>query len=200
MCGRYYIASEDDHMAIKEIIEEINNKYKGTPELSDMKTGEIRPADIAPVITAQSPVLMKWGFTRRDGKGLVINARLETAAEKPMFRHAFAGKRCLIPASWYFEWEKHGAARQKYAIGLREPIFMAGLYRIDNDKMIPRFVILTRPAAPEIAFIHNRMPVILPKPYHEPWLNRRLDVDDVMKASVASALHYDPINFQPTLF
>ena len=104
MCGRFYIDPELEK-EIKAVVEAISNKYKDTPELSAMKTGEIYPTDIVPVLTAGSPMLMKWGFTGYTGKGQIINARSETAADKPMFRKSFLRKRCLIPANYYFEWE-----------------------------------------------------------------------------------------------
>jgi len=198
MCGRFYMDPQDEK-EIKEIIEEINKKYKDTPELSEMKTGEIYPTDIVPVLTADSPMLMKWSFNNYAGKGQVINARAETAAEKPMFRKSFLEKRCLIPASCYFEWEKRGASKQKYAIGLGEPIFLAGLYRMEPKEKLPRFVILTRPAAPKLEFIHDRMPVILPKDNHMLWLNNLLDSKDIINNSLED-LRYEPINLQPTLF
>lgn len=199
MCGRYFIASEEEELAIKEILEDIKEKYKDTPELFHMKTGEIFPTDVVPVMTAGEPMLMKWSYPRYDGKGQVINARLETAAEKPMFRHSFKSKRCLIPASWYFEWGIQGTAKQKYAIGLGETIFMAGLYRMDDNETLPRFVILTQPAAPKIEFIHHRMPVILTKDYHKPWLDNQLDTQELMENTLDS-LQYEPINFQPSFF
>jgi putative SOS response-associated peptidase YedK len=198
MCGRFYMDPEDAK-EIKKIIEEINDKYKDAPELSALKTGEIFPTDTVPTLTAQKPILMQWSFPRHDGKGQVINARLETAAEKPMFRSLFTSKRCLIPASGYFEWEKRGTTKQKYAIGLGEPLFMAGLYRLDAIDKTPRFVILTKPAAPKLEFIHDRMPVILAKDYHDAWLSNHLNTEEIMRYSEEN-LHYEPINYQPTLF
>lgn len=199
MCGRYFIAIEDEESEIKKIIEQVNIRYKNTPELSEMKTGEIYPTNIVPVITEASIMLMKWGFTRFEGKGQVINARFETSAEKPMFRKSFFEHRCLIPASYYYEWEKRGTKKQKYAIGLRETLYFAGLYRVDKDISVPRFVILTRPGAPKIAFIHDRMPVILSKEIHKAWLNRSLDNEDMINYSVEN-LSYTGINIQSTLF
>jgi len=198
MCGRFYLDPEQEK-EIKEIIEEISNKYKDTPELAAMKTGEIYPTDIVPVITAEAPMLMKWSFTGFGGKGQIINARSETAAEKPMFRESFISKRCLIPASHYFEWKKRGTHKQKYAIGLGETLFLAGLYRVEPKEMLPRFVILTRPAAPRLEFIHDRMPVILPKDSHELWLNNLLDSNLLISKSIED-LQYEPINLQPSLF
>jgi putative SOS response-associated peptidase YedK len=199
MCGRYFIATDNEESEIKKIIEQVNDRYKNSPELSEMKAGEIYPTDIVPVITAESPVLMKWGFTRFDGKGQIINARLETASEKPMFRQPFFEHRCLIPATHYFEWEKRGTIRQKYSIGLGEILYMAGLFRFERDIPIPRFVILTRPAAPKISFIHERMPVILAKDMHKAWLCQRMNNQDVMDHSVENLI-YQGENFQPVLF
>jgi len=171
MCGRYFIETDAEEIIIKEIIEQVSDKYKGAAELEQMRTGEIFPTNIVPVLTHNEPALMKWGFPRFDGKGQIINARLETAAEKPMFKKSFDSMRCLVPASYYFEWETVGAKKQKYAIGTNEPIFMAGLYKYDNILKLPLFVILTRPAAEGIAFIHERMPVIMPEDTHKKWLN-----------------------------
>jgi putative SOS response-associated peptidase YedK len=69
--------------------------------------GEIRPADVAPVLApdrngAVSVFPMKWGYS---GRSLLINARVETAAVRPSFREDRVRHRCIAPASWYFEWE-----------------------------------------------------------------------------------------------
>ena len=109
---------------------------------------------------------MRWGFALNGA--LIINARSETAANKPLFCESMARRRCLVPASHYFEWEKRDGGRMKYAIGAGRMIYMAGLYRQEDG--VAAFVILTRPPAEPIAFIHNRMPVILPPACHEAWL------------------------------
>jgi putative SOS response-associated peptidase YedK len=116
---------------------------------------------------------------KREKEGIVINARLETAAEKPMFKKSFSAQRCLVPAGYYFEWQKDGAKKQKYAIKTKEPIYMAGLWQTSNTEPIPLFVILTRPASSELKFIHDRMPVILPKDAHGDWLCGRLSTKDL---------------------
>jgi putative SOS response-associated peptidase YedK len=158
-----------------------------------MKTGEIYPTDIVPVITSDSPQLMKWGFTRFNGKGQVINARLETVPEKPMFRKPFAKHRCLVPASYFFEWEKRGTKKQKYAIGLQDTLYMAGLYRFEQKIPLPTFVILTRPAAPGISFIHDRMPVILTKDLHRVWFFEHINNQDIMNSSLENLVFRDII-------
>jgi putative SOS response-associated peptidase YedK len=191
MCGRYFISTEQDETEIIGIIEEVKDRYKNSPILLAMKTGEIYPTDIVPVITADSKALMKWGFTRFDGKGQIINARLETVPEKPMFCKLLIEQRCLVPASWFFEWEKRGTKKHKYAIGLRETLFMAGLYHLERDIPVPTFVILTRPAAPDIAFIHDRMPVILTKGMHKAWLSEHIGNLDLMNSSAENFLYRD---------
>jgi putative SOS response-associated peptidase YedK len=168
VCGRYYL--EEENLEIKKIIGQINARYQGNPLLSLMKTGEIFPTNIVPVLTASFPELMGWGFTNAAGKGRIINARAETLTEKPMFRQHFLKDRCLIPASYYFEWEKAGNKKNRYAIGLRTTLFMAGLYRHEKDSHLPTFVIITRPAAPELAFIHDRMPLLVSGDRQREWL------------------------------
>ena len=87
MCGRYMITDDADIEEIGRILRDIDDKYNGTGV--SVKTGEIFPADNAPILSVQSgkPTLlaMKWGFPKWDGKGVIINAKSETAAEKRMF-------------------------------------------------------------------------------------------------------------------
>ena len=91
-------------------------------------------------------------------------------------------RRCLVPAAHYFEWEKRGKDRIKYAIrpGGAAVMYMAGIYRLENGA--PVFTILTREPAAAISFIHDRMPVILPKEAAGDWLNIRYDAGDVLAA------------------
>lgn len=183
MCGRYYIPEPDDDSGFRAIIELVQNNCKDSPSLGEMKLGEIYPTNIVPAITDGALVLMKWGFSRFDGTGHVINARLETASEKPMFRKAYDTQRCLLPAGYYYEWLKDGASKHKYAIGTGAPIYMAGLYRYEENEQLPVFVILTRPAAAGISFIHDRMPVIVPDTIRQKWLMMPIDTRELLNAS-----------------
>ena len=184
MCGRYYIPDEDSAAELKEIIDQINRRHKARPVL---KTGEIAPSDTAPVLAnnrslAVTPFAMKWGYTMSNGK-LVFNARSETASEKPLFRDGMTQRRCLVPAAHYFEWEKRGREKIKYAIKSADVsvLYMAGIYRIENG--IPVFSILTREPASSISFIHDRMPVILPREFTTDWLNPRFKAEDVLRSA-----------------
>ncbi|MEL7603385.1 MAG: SOS response-associated peptidase [Bacillota bacterium] len=175
MCGRYYIAL--DYEELREILYEARQNAKKSEHMA--KTGEIFPADIAPVLTAGArPQAMRWGFARNDGKGCIINARSETAAQKAMFQRALREGRCLIPASNYFEWEAlPDGKKRKYAIFSGEPVlYMAGLYRQEPGAELPAFVVLTKEAERGISFLHDRMPVILTRAEQLSWLNGELDV------------------------
>lgn len=184
MCGRYYIPDEDSAAELKEIIDQINRRHNAGPVL---KTGEIAPSDTAPVLANNrslmvTPFAMKWGYTTSNGK-LVFNARSETASEKPLFRDGMTQRRCLVPAAHYFEWEKRGREKIKYAIKPADVsvLYMAGIYRIENG--IPVFSILTREPASSISFIHDRMPVILPREFTTDWLNPRFKAEDVLRSA-----------------
>ncbi len=189
MCGRYYIETEDTAEELRAIIEEVRKKVIG--ENTTLKTGEIFPSDIVPVIAnnknlVPSTFAMQWGFPGVASKGLIINARGESATQKPMFRESTQKRRCLIPASNYFEWEKQGTRKIKYAIQPTESalLYMAGLYAIDPKSGLARFVILTRPAAEQIAFIHSRMPVVLPHKIKDAWLSPDNCFDDLLAGAL----------------
>ena len=184
MCGRYYIPDEDSAAELQQIIEQINRKHNAGPAL---KTGEIAPSDTAPVLANNrslviTPFAMKWGYTMSNGK-LVFNARSETAAEKPLFRDGMTQRRCLVPAAHYFEWEKRGREKIKYAIKPSDVsvLYMAGIYRIESG--VPVFSILTREPATNISFIHDRMPVILPRELMADWLNPQYKADEVLRSA-----------------
>jgi len=119
MCGRYFI--EISEKELQDIAREIEKKTKGVPEqitLCLKASGDIFPTDIVPVQTGVDQYQpMKWGFVGFDGKPM-INARSETALEKPMFQKAMLERRCLIPASGYYEWQKSGAKKVKHIFRL----------------------------------------------------------------------------------
>lgn len=196
MCGRYYIAEDDMPEEMARIIEEINRKK--TPE--GMKTsGEIFPSDIVPVLANSrqqdvQPFAMRWGYTFPNSKP-VINARAETAAIKPMFKDGMKQRRCLLPATHYYEWEHRGGKAIKYAIRPEHSriLYLAGIYHLEkhDDVIVPTFTVLTREASPGISFIHDRMPVILPSEIITDWLDSRNDAVEVVQAAMLD-MEYQP--------
>lgn len=186
MCGRYYIAEDDQAEELRQIIDMINRKNNG--EGAVKTSGEIFPSETVPVIAASRsqkimPFAMEWGYSTSDGNRL-INARSETAAQKPAFRDGMLHRRCIIPASWYFEWNRNEKGKPKYAIGAEHGnvICMVGIYRFEQER--PVFSILTREPAESIQFIHNRMPVILPREAVRDWLNMEYAAEEVLQSAV----------------
>ncbi|MEM9812737.1 MAG: SOS response-associated peptidase [Pseudomonadota bacterium] len=100
-----------------------------------------------------------WGLRPHwNPKGLLINARLETAATARTFKEAYRARRCLVPATGWWEWTGE-RPKTPWAITRPEPFFFAGLW-FPTDDPAPAYVIVTRAAAPDIAHVHARMPVI----------------------------------------
>jgi len=190
MCGRYYI--EIDYKELKDILEAVKRRareYPAETQMSLKMDGEIFPSNVVPVQTGvDSYEAMKWGFTAYDGK-LLINARSETALEKPTFRASMLERRCLIPASGYYEWQTSGNSKTKYRFFLPgQPLYLAGCYRQEKDSPLPSFVILTRRPPANIASIHDRMPVIIPPLFTAQWLK-----DDMAVMEYAlQDLSYEP--------
>lgn len=179
MCGRYFIDIGDA---------ELSRLVSAAGRRAAVKTGEIFPSDTAAAIAnsrSLRPAVfpMRWGF-ERPGGGLVINARSETASQKPMFRESSRLRRCLVPASFYFEWGHGPGARVKYELYPERSgiVYLGGLYTIDASG-VPRFVILTREASPGIAFIHDRMPVLVPPGRCGDWLSQRFTLDELLDAA-----------------
>jgi putative SOS response-associated peptidase YedK len=106
----------------------------------------------------------------------MINARAETAPGKPAFQNAFLRRRCLVPASGFYEWQKQGRLKQPYYISLREnkPMAIAGLWdrwEGTDGPPIESCTLLTTEANELIAPLHERMPVILLPESYDLWLN-----------------------------
>lgn len=101
MCGRYTLFTEEQTEDIRNIIREVQEKQ---PE-NNMKSGEIFPTNTAPILKAEGGQLGAdlaiWGFPKFDGKGVIINARSETAEQKKMFRDSLLTRRCAIPSTGF---------------------------------------------------------------------------------------------------
>lgn len=166
MCGRYNFTVEQSE-EIREMLEKLNAKIHG----KIFNVGEIFPTNQVPVLIEEenqaSPVLSVWGFPKFDGKGVIINARSETALEKRMFRDSLVNRRCIIPSTGFYEWDSE---KRKFLFKLEgtDTLYMAGIYTFYQDEM--RFVILTTQANESMKDVHNRMPLVIPKHEIEPWI------------------------------
>lgn len=190
MCGRYSLTSPEE--AMRQLF-----GYE-SPPLNIRARYNIAPTQTAPVVRqaddgrggGRELVTLRWGLVPHWADSLsigakMINARGETVAEKPSFRAAFKARRCLVPATGWYEWKKIGEeggkpVKQPYAIGYEDqhPFAFAGLWEswnIEGDKAedgaVETYTIITREADADIANVHHRMPVILPEAQWTAWLD-----------------------------
>ena len=173
MCGQYFF--EDDPLALnlKELLAQLRARVN-TTGVGDalIVHGRVCPSDTVAAFAGEVALPMQWGF-HLPGNRLLINARSETAADKPMFSAPLQSARCILPASHFFEWQRMGKERVRYACRLEQgkPMYLAGLYRFEPKLALPVFVILTREAQGAMAEIHDRMPVIVPQDALDTWLH-----------------------------
>ncbi|MBL6953846.1 MAG: SOS response-associated peptidase [Alphaproteobacteria bacterium] len=181
MCGRYSLTSPEDAMRL------LFDLPAGVTGAWAQPRFNIAPSQIAPVVRqgsdsgGQELVGMIWGLLPGwsrgpDGGAGQINARCETAAEKPTFRAAYRQRRCLVPSDGFYEWQKIEGGKQPYWISRidGEPFVFAGLWETWSDGQgaeTVSFTILTTAAALALRPIHHRMPVILRKQDHADWLD-----------------------------
>ena len=188
MCYRFYLGSSPDLRPIVEAAERSPLTERFTTQLNRplVTEGEVRPTNLVPVIApsktgARSVFPMVWGFSLPRSRSPLVNARVETAAVKPSFADSWRQRRCIIPASFYYEWAhtvnpSTGKKRtgDKYQIrpAGSDLIWLAGLYRLEDfgGIRVPVFVVLTREPWDGIRFIHDRMPVILPGEAVDEWI------------------------------
>lgn len=112
-----------------------------------------------------TPELMVWGFWTP--KSMLINARTETALEKPTFAESARFRHCVIPSTGFFE-SDGDKRRYHFTLPNSQSLYMAGIYDVRGG--IPCFVILTTAANDSMSEIHDRMPLVLEREQIEPWL------------------------------
>ena len=174
MCGRFVLIADPN-----VIQQEFN--LTGVPDVTPRYN--IAPTQTLPVITNENPrelSFLRWGlvpsWAKDDTAGAkMINARAETVAEKPAFRSAFRRRRCLVPASGFYEWQARDDGKAPMFIHLkdREIFAFAGLWEVwqmPTGEPLRTFTILTTDANDFVSSIHNRMPVILRREDYASWL------------------------------
>ena len=158
MCCRYWIGSRPEDARLEKLLSRLEWEYPGA-----YKTGEIFPGDPAPALIGEAGRLIcapaVFGFPAPRGRGLLLNARAETAAEKPAFAAPMRNGRAILPAEGFFEWSR-GERKTKYLFTAegRGAVYLCGLYKRVGAEI--RFVILTCAANASMAEVHDRMPVI----------------------------------------
>ncbi|MBQ6150870.1 MAG: SOS response-associated peptidase [Mogibacterium sp.] len=191
MCCRYYY--EDFEIELRELM-----KAEQVVELPGFRLADTSRRDISP---SQSGVVihgaergsgkdgiigaseMAWGFANPVKKGLIINARAETAREKVTFADSMAKRRCVIPASGFYEWDPY-KARYRFTAPEGGLLLLAGFYR--KEQGVPRFTILTTEANDSMIKIHDRMPVMIGREEIRPWIEDDAKLPDFLSRKQTS--------------
>ena len=177
MCGRYDSLIPRDAMVQLFGVESL-------PDSNFPPRYNIAPTQDVPIVRLDRDgkrqlIMVRWGlvpfFMKELPKQPHINARAETVEWTPLYREAFAARRCLVPATGFYEWERRDGGKQPYRFRLKtgDPFAFAGLWegtRIEGERLRSTTIIVTE-ANGLVGRIHDRMPVILPPEAYAAWLD-----------------------------
>ncbi|HEY0118911.1 MAG TPA: SOS response-associated peptidase [Cellulomonas sp.] len=214
MCGRYASFREDQQLADEFAIATVADDVRLLgPSWNVAPTDGVRVVVERPdangeivrqLRVARWGLVPSWAKDRTIGSRFV-NARAESLAQSNAFARPFAVRRALLPADGYFEWQKlteaaAGARARKQPFYLHpadgHPLALAGLYEFwrdrtkaqdDPDRWLVTAVIITRPASPELAPIHDRQPLMLTPDLWEAWLDPAVGPDGAARLLAADA-------------
>ena len=195
MCGRF-----DDLIA--------RGAYRGLfkadrlPKSNFPLRYNIAPTDQIPIVRIdprdgeREVVMVRWGlipfWMKEKPQVPHINARAETVHKSPLFREAFAKRRCLIPATGFYEWQKREDGKQPYRFRLKdlEPFAFAGVWeftRLGGEDILSAAIIVGEPNS-LLRVVHDRMPVMLMPEDYDRWLDPATKPDELL----AMLRPYDP--------
>lgn len=208
MCGRYAAGASTDEL-VEELAIELDESGGLAPDYN------VAPTKQAPVALARPPKdepdaapirqlrALTWGLVPswakdRSGAARMINARAETLLDKPAYRRAAVSRRCLVPATGYYEWQRSPIALDAKGKPRKQPFFihrsdgtslaMAGIYEFWRDRSLPddhpqawfvSHAVITTAADPDLGRIHDRQPLVLEPDQWAAWLDPDLDPDAV---------------------
>lgn len=176
MCGRYYTDPDTG----EKILRITASHAPGIRQ----RSGDIRPSESAVIISGKKPGLyaseMRWGFPAKQSKQLIINARSETALDRPMFSESVLQRRCVIAAGGFYEWNQY---REKVTFTMPDSphLYMAGFFRSYEDG--DHFIILTTAANASMRPVHDRMPLIIREDQIEDWIYNNDMTDGFLKSA-----------------
>jgi putative SOS response-associated peptidase YedK len=202
MCGRF--ASFLPAEALRQIFGTVNPLPNLAPSWN------LAPTQPAPVVRLHPETKQRhlnvliWGLVPYFTDDLrsarrPINARAESVATSPMFKAAFARRRCLVPAGAFYEWRKTTDGKQPYAIARADEQVMGlgGLWegwRSPEGEILRTFAIITVPASPDVAELHDRMPLMLEQRDWPAWLGEvKADPGGLLRPSPAGTLRVWPV-------
>ncbi|MFZ1752284.1 MAG: SOS response-associated peptidase [Caldilineaceae bacterium] len=204
MCGRFTLRASSEQVADLFSLEQmppLAPRYNIAPTQPVLAIRESYAGN------GREATFLNWGlipFWAKDPSigSRMINARAETAAEKPSFRAAFKYRRCIIPADGFYEWQKVDGGKQPQLIGLKGGgvLGFAGLWEHweQEGSAIESCTILTTEPNDLLAPIHNRMPMILHPEDYDEWLSRDIQKADpllhLMRSFPGELMAYQPVS------
>ena len=189
MCGRYSLAWDtqeiERHFAITVAMPKLEPRYNIAPSQPALIVHDDRDRE-----GRRIGRYVQWGLVPFWAKepaigNRMINARGETIASKPAYKAATKYRRCLVPASGFYEWAKVNRAKQPFYFRYEQarPLAMAGLYehwQDENGNELETCTIITTQANALLADIHDRMPVLIQPEDYNHWLSTKLEQPDAL--------------------
>jgi putative SOS response-associated peptidase YedK len=188
MCGRATLTTPPEDLAEFFGLDEV-------PQISPRYN--VAPTQPIAVIRVPRKIeLLRWGLVpwfMEDAKAgaKLINARADTVLDKPVFREAARQRRCLVIVDGFFEWQARGKRKQPFYIRREDhaPFALAGLW--ERKKMpegpLETCTILTVAPSPEIAKLHDRMPLIVPRSDYSSWIDPAIQAPEVVAEMMTHA-------------
>jgi len=179
MCGRYSLSPQQVDLKQLFLLEEL-------PEIQTRYN--IAPTQQAPIVHLRDDrrvcTSMRWGLQpkwMKTEQRPLINARVETVNEKPSFRNAFRKRRCMVPATGYYEWVRQEGLKQPVHIHMADhQVFsFAGLW--EQGPNGSSYTIITTEASDGLSSVHHRMPLVLEPMLFSRWLDHDLDPDEALE-------------------
>jgi putative SOS response-associated peptidase YedK len=207
MCGRFSLATPAEqvaeHFGLTEV-PALSPRYNIAPSQPVAVVRRPDPGEVPILEFRRWGLIPSWAKDPGIGSRM-INARVETAAEKPAFRAAFRRRRCLVPADGFFEWKPHPKRRRPHHVRLAtgEPLGLAGLFESwesPEGESVGSCTLLTTAANPVLSALHDRMPIIVDPERYRSWLDPELREPDAIlsltRSSISERLVFHPVSFR----
>lgn len=204
MCGRVIQTSNPE--AIRRLFEAIAPAPNAPPRYNGAPSQKLMVIRRNPETGERTLELLQWGLIphwvkEANGGRKPINAREDTITKLPMFKSAYAKRRCLLPIDGFYEWRaiKGQKAKQPYALAMKDrSVFaVAGIWenwKSPSGEDVRTFAVITCEANEMVAEIHDRMPVIIAKEDYERWLSSEPNPSDLLRPYPAELMTMWPVS------